>query len=42
MINNPKNPHEESYKTLPPEYWFNKIQYDMDQLPDDKKKHLSD
>lgn len=37
-----KNPYEESYRTLGPEYWFNRIQWDMDQLPDEKKKHLSD
>lgn len=37
-----QNPHEESYKTLPPEYWFNKVQWDMEQMPSEKKTHLSD
>lgn len=37
-----QNPHEESYKILAPEYWFNKVQWDIEQMPDDKKTHLSD
>jgi hypothetical protein len=36
------NPHEESYKTLAPEFWFNKVQWDIEQMPSDKKTHLSD
>lgn len=39
---NPVNPHEESYKTLSPEYWFNKVQWDIDQIPDEKRELLSD
>lgn len=39
---NIKNPHEESYQKLDPEFWFNKVQWDIDQMPDDKKTELSD
>lgn len=37
-----QNPYEELYQTLPPEYWFNKVQWDIEQMPDNKKTHLSD
>lgn len=38
----PKNPFEQSYKELWPEYWFNRIQWDIEHLPEEKRKHLSD
>ena len=37
-----KNPHEECYQKLEPEFWFNKVQWDIERMPDDKKTHLSD